>query len=111
MRALIVGVTGQDGAYLAEFLLRKGYQVYGSSRDATVSTFSSLAQLGVRDRVECRSLAPNDFRSVFTVLTEVEPDEVYNLSGQSSVGLSSSSRSRPWRASASRHSTSWRPSG
>jgi GDPmannose 4,6-dehydratase len=88
MRALIVGVTGQDGAYLAEFLLSKGYQVFGSSRDATVSTFSSLAKLGIRDRVTCRSIAPNDFRSVFTALTEIEPVEVYNLSGQSSVGLS-----------------------
>jgi hypothetical protein len=53
-----------------------------------LSTFSNLAALGVRDRVRCRSVAPNDFRSVLTAIAQLEPDEVYNLSGQSSVGLS-----------------------
>ncbi len=88
MRALIAGVTGQDGAYLARLLLDKGYEVAGTSRDAHLSTFSSLSALGIRDRVRCVSVAPNDFRSVFTAISEVEPDEIYNLSGQSSVGLS-----------------------
>jgi GDPmannose 4,6-dehydratase len=88
VRALIIGVSGQDGAYLARFLLDKGYTVHGSSRDANLSTFPNLVALGIRDRVELLSVAPNDFRSVITALTEVEPDEVYNLSGQSSVGLS-----------------------
>ena len=88
MRALIIGVSGQDGAYLAELLLAKGYDVYGTSRDATLSTFANLARLGVRDRVSLLSVAPNDFRSTLSALVQVEPDEVYNLSGQSSVGLS-----------------------
>lgn len=87
-RALICGVSGQDGAYLARLLLDKGYEVYGTSRDAQVSAFSSLHRLGIRERVKTHSMALNDFRSVLHVLSKVEPDEVYNLSGQSSVGLS-----------------------
>ena len=87
-RALIIGVSGQDGAYLAKLLLEKGYQVHGSSRDANLATFANLARLGVRDAVHRLSVAPNDFRSVLTAIAQVEPDEVYNLSGQSSVGLS-----------------------
>jgi GDPmannose 4,6-dehydratase len=88
MRALIIGVTGQDGAYLAELLLGKGYEVHGTSRDANLGRFEGLARLGLRQRIGLLSVAPNDFRSVLAALTRVEPDEVYNLSGQSSVGLS-----------------------
>jgi GDPmannose 4,6-dehydratase len=87
-RALICGVSGQDGAYLARLLLEKGYEVIGSSRDAEMSRFESLSLLGVRDKISVRSMALNDFRSVLQVLTDVEPDEIYNLAGQSSVGLS-----------------------
>jgi GDPmannose 4,6-dehydratase len=86
--ALIVGVTGQDGAYLARLLLRKGYKVFGTSRDADVARTAGLAALGVADQVALQSLSPVDFRSVFTVVTRCEPAEIYNLSGQSSVGLS-----------------------
>ncbi len=88
MRALIIGASGQDGAYLSELLLGKGYEVLGTSRDANLSTFSNLTRLGIRERVRLLSVAPNDFRSVLTALVQAEPDEVYNLSGQSSVGLS-----------------------
>lgn len=88
MRALIIGVSGQDGTYLSQLLLAKGYEVYGTSRDANLSTFENLRGLGLRDRVRLLSVAPNDFRSVLTALVQVEPDEIYNLSGQSSVGLS-----------------------
>ncbi len=88
MRALIMGVSGQDGAYLAELLLGKGYEVHGTSRDANLASFANLERLGIATRVKKLSVAPNDFRSVLNVLVEVEPDEVYNLSGQSSVGLS-----------------------
>lgn len=87
-RALICGVSGQDGAYLASFLHSKGYRIFGTSRDAQVSSFSNLHKLRVREYVETLSMALNDFRSVLHVLLNVEPDEVYNLSGQSSVGLS-----------------------
>jgi GDPmannose 4,6-dehydratase len=87
-RALICGISGQDGSLLARLLLDKGYEVVGTSRDAEMSRFDNLARLGVRDRVKCRSMTLGDFRSVLQVLTEVEPHEVYNLAGQSSVGLS-----------------------
>jgi GDPmannose 4,6-dehydratase len=87
-KALICGISGQDGAYLAQFLLARGYQVVGSSRDAQMSSFANLVRLGVRHRVEVESVALNDFRSVLQALIKVEPDEVYNLAGQSSVALS-----------------------
>ena len=87
-RALICGVSGQDGAYLAALLLTKGYEVFGTSRDAQLASFSNLVHLGVRDRVQTESMAGNDFRSVLQVLMKVRPDEIYNLAGQSSVGLS-----------------------
>ena len=87
-KALICGVSGQDGAYLARFLLDKGYAVCGTSRDAQMSSFHNLARLGIRDRITLESVAVNDFRSVLQVIMKVQPDEVYNLSGQSSVGLS-----------------------
>lgn len=88
MRALICGVSGQDGAYLARLLLGKGYEVYGTSRDAQASAFANLKRLGVFDQVKKISLAVNDFRSVLQAVVQVEPDEIYNLAGQSSVGLS-----------------------
>jgi len=88
MRALICGISGQDGAYLARLLLDKGYEVFGTSRDAQVGGFANLFRLGVRDRVRLESMAPNDFRSVLNVLRRTEPEEIYNLAGQSSVGLS-----------------------
>jgi len=88
MRALICGISGQDGAYLARFLLEKGYEVVGSSRDAQISSFSNLVRLGIRDNVRLESMALNDFRSVLQVVSRTQPDEIYNLAGQSSVGLS-----------------------
>ncbi len=88
MRALICGISGQDGTYLAELLLSKGYEVYGASRDAQMSPFSNLIALGIRERIRTVSLAINDFRSVIQAIQLVEPDEIYNLAGQSSVGLS-----------------------
>ncbi len=88
MRALICGIGGQDGGYLAKFLLDKGYDVYGSSRDIYLMSGRGLHHLGIANRVSLRSMALNDFRSVLSVLAAVNPDEVYNLAGQTSVGLS-----------------------
>ena len=88
INALICGISGQDGAYLARFLLEAGYRVFGTSRDAQVGGTSNLARLGLAGQVTMLSMAPNDFRSVLQVLDKVRPDEIYNLSGQSSVGLS-----------------------
>ena len=87
-RALICGVGGQDGAYLARLLLDKGYTVVGTSRDAQTSSFSNLHRLGIRDRVETVSVTLTDFRSVLQGITDAQPDEIYNLAGQTSVGLS-----------------------
>ncbi|MBE9205814.1 GDP-mannose 4,6-dehydratase [Nostoc sp. LEGE 06077] len=87
-KALICGVSGQDGAYLAELLLNKGYIVCGTSRDAQMSSFYNLVRLGICDQIKLASVALTDFRSVLQVLTKIQPDEVYNLAGQSSVGLS-----------------------
>lgn len=87
-KALICGISGQDGAYLAKLLLSKGYEVYGTSRDAQMASFRNLTFLGIGDQVHLESMALNDFRSVLQVLTKIRPDEIYNLAGQSSVGLS-----------------------
>jgi GDPmannose 4,6-dehydratase len=87
-KALICGISGQDGAYLAQLLLAKGYQVIGSSRDAQISSFGNLVRLQIRDQIEVESVALSDFRSVLQALIKVEPDEIYNLAGQSSVALS-----------------------
>jgi len=87
-RALISGISGQDGAYLAKLLCDKGYEVHGSARDAQMATFYNLQQVGVKGKITFHSMALNDFRSVLQVLTKVQPDEIYNLAGQSSVGLS-----------------------
>jgi len=88
MKALICGVGGQDGAYLARFLLNKGYEVWGTSRDAQANIFNNLTMLQIKDRVKLVSMASNDFRSVLTTVKDSSPDEIYFLSGQSSVGLS-----------------------
>ena len=88
MRALIVGISGQDGAYLAEHLLGQGYEVWGASRDAEGARFDRLEKLGVLSRVRLVSASLGDFRSVLSALAAAQPDEVYNLAGQSSVSLS-----------------------
>lgn len=86
--ALICGISGQDGSFLARFLLEKAYKVWGTSRDAQGSNFPNLQKLGIKERIEYLSLVPEDFRSVLVCLRKSNPDEVYYLAGQSSVGLS-----------------------
>jgi GDPmannose 4,6-dehydratase len=86
--ALIVGITGQDGAYLARFLLQKGYEVHGTSRDAAMASLGGLTALGILEQVTLHSATPADFRSIAQVIERVEPLEIYNLSGLSSVALS-----------------------
>lgn len=87
-KALICGISGQDGAYLAHLLLAKGYEVYGTSRDAQMSSFRNLTRLGIRDKIHLDSMSVTDFGSVLKTLIKVEPNEIYNLAGQTSVGLS-----------------------
>ena len=86
--ALIAGMTGQDGAYLARFLLGKGHVVHGTSRDAALARLDGLIALGIADQITLHSMSPADFQSVAQVIEAVAPDEIYNLSGQSSVALS-----------------------
>jgi GDPmannose 4,6-dehydratase len=86
--ALICGVTGQDGAYLAQLLLSKGYLVWGTSRDAEGASFSNLRTLGIFNQIMTISMVPEDFRSVLMAVKQSSPDEIYYLAGQSSVGLS-----------------------
>jgi GDPmannose 4,6-dehydratase len=87
-KALVTGISGQDGAYLAKLLLQNGYEVCGTSRDAYISSFHNLDRVGIRKEVQLASVALNDFRSVLQVLFKIQPDEIYNLAGQSSVSLS-----------------------
>ena len=86
--ALICGISGQDGAYLAELLLKKGYEIFGTSRDVQGSAFGNLATLAIKDQIHFLSMVPEDFRSVLVTLRTSNPDEIYFLAGQSSVGLS-----------------------
>lgn len=86
--ALITGITGQDGAYLAQLLLEKGYRVVGAFRRAsTVSTFR-LDALGITEEVELVPFDLTDHGNMRRVIDATAPDEVYNLAAQSFVGVS-----------------------
>jgi GDPmannose 4,6-dehydratase len=85
-RALITGITGQDGSYLAEFLLEKGYTVYGMVRRASSDHFERIAHL--QDRIELREGDLLDQLSLITLLHDTEPHEIYNLAAQSFVPTS-----------------------
>ncbi|BAV10219.1 GDPmannose 4,6-dehydratase [Filimonas lacunae] len=87
-KALICGISGQDGGYIAKFLLQKGFEVYGGSRDAQMASFKNLDILGIKNQIQLISININDFRSTLQTIIKVKPDEIYNLAGQSSVGLS-----------------------
>jgi len=84
--ALITGITGQDGSYLAELLLEKGYTVVGMVRRASTENFERIA--GIRARVELRQADLLDQLSLIELVKETEPDEIYNLAAQSFVPTS-----------------------
>jgi len=84
--ALITGITGQDGSYLADLLLEKGYEVHGMVRRASTETFERLSH--IRDRISLHTGDLLDQRSLVDVLREVEPDEIYNLAAMSFVAAS-----------------------
>jgi GDPmannose 4,6-dehydratase len=86
--ALITGVTGQDGAYLAKFLLSKGYRVVGCVRRTSAKSTARLEELGVAQDVEYVDLDLFEYNNVLRVIDKVQPDEVFNLAAQSFVGLS-----------------------
>ncbi len=84
--ALITGITGQDGSYLAEFLLEKGYRVVGLIRHMSYPRFDRIAHL--LDRIELVEAELTDLASLIRVVEKYKPDEVYNLAAQSFVGVS-----------------------
>lgn len=86
--ALIFGISGQDGAWLAQHLLAEGFTVHGASRDREMANFGNLRRLGLYEQVTLHSAVITDFRSVLQVINELRPGFVFNLAGQSSVGLS-----------------------
>jgi GDPmannose 4,6-dehydratase len=86
MKALITGVTGQDGSYLAEFLLEKGYDVYGMVRRASTEKFERIAHL--TDRIELIQADLLDELSLIKIMEDVRPDEIYNLAAMSFVPTS-----------------------
>ena len=87
MRAIIFGISGQDGSYLAKYLLDKGYEVIGTSRNPNSESFINLQRVGVKD-IEILPMSIRDFDSTYKVLNTYKPDELYNLSGLTSVHLS-----------------------
>ncbi len=87
-RALICGISGQDGTYLAKLLLDRGYEVWGSSRDAEMASFANLRRLAIYESVQLVSLNLRDVGSVLGLLRRIHPNEIFSLAGQSSVGLS-----------------------
>ena len=87
-KALICGISGQDGSYLAKLLIEKKYEVHGTSRDIDLANWSNLNELGIYKDVLLHSMSPTDFKSVLDVFTKCTPDEVYFLASQSSVALS-----------------------
>lgn len=87
-KALITGITGQDGAYLAEFLLKKGYKVYGLLARRATATSWRLEYLNIFDKVELIEGDLTDVTSIVRAIEEAQPDEFYNLGAQSFVGTS-----------------------
>jgi GDPmannose 4,6-dehydratase len=87
-RVFICGVSGQDGSYLAKLLLERGYEVWGSSRDAERTSFDSARRLGIYNSIQLVSMNLLDVRSTMETLRQICPQQIYNLTGQSSVGLS-----------------------
>ena len=86
--ALITGITGQDGAYLADFLLGKGYKVFGGYRRLSTPNFWRLYHLGIHDKVKLLPLDVLDSHSISEALVASAPNEVYHLAAQSFVGAS-----------------------
>ena len=87
-RALITGIRGQDGAYLAKFLLEKGYEVWGADRRSGNSSNWRLEELGIADDVKIIYMDLLEMTNIMRTISKVQPDEVYNLAAQSFVGVS-----------------------
>jgi GDPmannose 4,6-dehydratase len=86
--ALITGITGQDGGYLSELLLAKGYRVVGLTRSYNQTNFKSLHYLGILDQIVLEDCDLTDITQILKLIYKYKPDEIYNLAAQSSVSLS-----------------------
>ena len=86
--ALICGITGQDGCYLAAHLLKRGYNVVGTSRTATNDRLSGLRQLGIDKQVRIAAISLTDAKQITTLIERVQPEFIFHLAGQSSVAMS-----------------------
>jgi GDPmannose 4,6-dehydratase len=84
-KAIITGISGQDGAYLSDLLLNKGYKVYGFTRSMNDDKFWRLEYLGIRDKINIIQCDLTNFNELNSLILDIEPKEVYNLSAQSSV--------------------------
>lgn len=87
-KALITGITGQDGSYLAEFLLEKGYEVYGIIRRASVSNTARIDHLIEKNAIKLHDGDLSDSSGLIRLVGEIKPDEIYNLAAQSHVQVS-----------------------
>jgi len=87
-KALITGITGQDGSYLAEFLLEKGYEVHGITRRISLSNTQRIDHLLAVNKIKIHDGDLSDGNSIVRIINEVQPDEIYNLAAQSHVGNS-----------------------
>ena len=87
-RALITGITGQDGAYLSKFLIKKGYKVFGALRRTSSINTSRLSYLGVLDQIELVPMDLAEITNIQRLIERIEPDEIYNLAAQSFVQTS-----------------------
>jgi len=90
MKALVTGITGQDGAYLAELLLEKGYEVYGTYRRTSSVNFWRIEELGIQDHPKLHLVEYDltDLGASIALVQRIEPGEIYNLAAQSFVGVS-----------------------
>ena len=87
-KTLITGITGQDGSYLAEFLLEKGYEVHGITRRISISNTQRIDHLLAANKIKIHDGDLSDGNSIVRIINEVQPDEIYNLAAQSHVGNS-----------------------
>ena len=87
-KALITGITGQDGSYLAEFLLEKGYEVHGITRRASISNTARIDHLIAKNAITLHDGDLSDSSSLVRIISLVQPDEIYNLAAQSHVQVS-----------------------
>ena len=87
-KALITGITGQDGAYLSKLLLDKGYEVYGTFRRTSDLHLNRLRYLGVDEKINFVPVELLEYTNIYKVIEKIQPDEIYNLGAQSFVALS-----------------------